>query len=92
MYLFTNKENNQFYIGSNFYTRIKSHQINSLKLKRGGNSKFYRFINNSGNWANFMPLDFIVSIKFILNHIFNFFILNPNITLNSVDKLYFNQF
>lgn len=93
VYLFTHKDSNKFYAGSTikFFTRFKNHQINSTRLSRGSNSKFYKFVKDSGGWPNFNW----TIIKSIPNHGVKFFKLNPFFTLNYTELkilLYFNQF
>ena len=92
VYLFMHKDSVSFYIGSaiSFYSRFKSHLINSTRVSRGGNSKFYKFVKYNGDWSNFNW----GIIKFTPNHISNFLNINPSITLNSIELnilLYFNQ-
>lgn len=93
VYLFSHKEQNDFYIGSaiDFYTRFKSHQTNSIRPNRGGNSKFYRYLRENGNWSSF---NWCI-VKSTPNHIINFVQKNPSIILNSMELnilLYFTQF
>ena len=43
-----------FYIGSAIclYTRFKSHKVNSMRPKRGGDNAFYLAVRESG-WSSF---------------------------------------
>jgi hypothetical protein len=93
VYLFSHKESNDFYIGStiDFYTRFKTHQTNSIKPNRGGNSKFYKYFRENGSWSSF---NWFI-IKSTPNHIFNFVQINPSVTLDHNEfriLLYFTQF
>lgn len=69
VYLFSHKEKNDFYIGSatDFYTRFKSHQTNSIRPSRGRNSKFYKYLRENGHRSSF---NWCI-VKYTPNHILN---------------------
>jgi len=88
VYMIKENSSNNFYIGSsiNLYARMKSHFFNSNRVKRGGNSIFYKYVNMSGGWTPFS----LYILKETLNCLSLFRKEYPKLKINKEEILLLN--